>query len=65
MEAIPHITYWEQLPGLVRDGVQFSYVHGKAFAELALERGTVLYTLARERYSSHMSSGHTPVPSTA
>jgi len=59
VEAIPHVRYWEQVPGLVRDGVQFSYVHGRAAAELGLERGQAAYTFLRERYQST----HTPVTS--
>ena len=93
MEAIPHIRYWEQLPGklsasrthqglsshtgaelsptrglqtlasrraeLVRDGLQFSYVHGKQAAEIGfeqgkigLEKGRIMYGSLRDRYAS-------------
>jgi len=29
VEAIPQLEYWKQVPGLVKDGCQFSYVHAK------------------------------------
>ena len=32
VEAIPHVRYWEQLPGYVQDGVAFSWTHGRVFA---------------------------------
>lgn len=52
VEAIPHIRYWEEVPGLVRDGLQFSYVHGKAYSEIALEKGKVVYEAMRSKYTS-------------
>ena len=66
VEAIPHIRYWEEVPGLVRDGLQFSYVHGKAASEVGmvmgaaglekskvvLEKGKVVYEQLRSRYAS-------------
>ena len=66
VEAIPHIRYWEEVPGLVRDGMQFSAVHGRAAAEVAAAKGQEmlpvlqnLYTQLKERYQST----HTPIPS--
>jgi len=56
IEAIPHIRYWEEVPGLVREGVQFSYVHGRAAAEVGLERGKVAYSLVKERYANQGAS---------
>ena len=51
VEAIPHIRYWEQVPGLVREGVVFSMVHGRAAAIVGLERGKVAYEFLREEYA--------------
>jgi len=65
VEAIPHIKYWEEGPGLVRDGLQFSLVHGKAaaekgkgLAEMGLAKGKVAYELIKARYASqHVPTG--------
>ena len=32
----------EEVPGLVRDGLQFSYVQGKAATEVGVEKGKVV-----------------------
>ena len=29
IEAFPHIEYWRELPGLVKDGCSFSYEQGQ------------------------------------
>ena len=31
-EAVPFIGFWRALPGLVKDGAMFSYVHGREFS---------------------------------
>ena len=43
VEAIPHVEYWEQVPGLVRDGVQFSYEQSKVAAEFTMTHGRGAY----------------------
>jgi len=35
MESFPHIEYWRELPGLVKDGCQFSWKHTKRAAREA------------------------------
>jgi len=35
MEAFPHIEYWRELPGLVKDGCKFSWKHTKRAAREA------------------------------
>ena len=56
VEAIPHIRYWEQVPGLVKDGMAFSWTHGKIAAEISYVHGQALYCKAyemvRNRYNS-------------
>ena len=32
MDVIPHWQYWQMLPGLVKDGMSFSWTHGRVFA---------------------------------
>ena len=39
MDAIPHRAMWQELPGLVRDGVQFSYTQSKEVYETKLVPG--------------------------
>jgi len=48
VEAIPHYAYWEQVPGLVREGVSYSYVQGKT----ALESSRGLYDQVRDKYGN-------------
>ena len=60
VEAIAHIRYWEELPGLVRDGLQFSYTHGRAAAEIGMERSRVLYADLRERYAAYAGVSQLP-----
>ena len=32
LDVIPQWRYWQHLPGLVKDGVAFSWTHGRVFA---------------------------------
>ena len=32
LDVIPQWQYWQQLPGLVKDGVVFSWTNGRVFA---------------------------------
>ena len=52
IEAIPHIRYWEELPGLVREGAQFSYTQVRPVAEQGFEKGKVLYENLRNQYAA-------------
>jgi len=54
-DAIPNKAFWEELPGLVRDGVQFSYTHAKTYGG----RG---YELALEKYEAYRSKGGYSAP---
>ena len=57
VEAIPHIRYWEEVPSLVREGMQFSYAQGRAYSEVAMpyahagfEKAKALYGELRSKY---------------
>ena len=56
IEAIPHIRYWEEVPGLVRDGMMFSYVTARPLAETGIEKGKVLYETLKERYQNQYAA---------
>ena len=39
MDAIPNRAMWQEVPGLVKDGVHFSYTHSKEVYETKLVPG--------------------------
>lgn len=64
VEAIPHIRQWEEVPSLVKEGLQFSYTHGKVYgevgrqyAEVGFEKGKALYHGLRSSYQGVPSGG--------
>ena len=61
VEAIPHLEYWQQVPGLVTDGAIYSYEKGKVamehvaphaavLADTVTEKGKLLYATVKEKY---------------
>jgi len=53
VEAIPQVEYWRQLPGLVKDGLKFSWAHTK--------KGTAAaQTMLREKMGSADASKQNP-----
>jgi len=57
VEAIPHVKYWEEVPGLVRDGVAFSYSHGKHALETGFTKGRGAYETIRDQYAARGAAG--------
>ena len=47
-EAVPFIGFWRGLPGLVKDGSMFSYVHGREFS-LMVRRSPLSFLSNRSR----------------
>ena len=62
VEAIPHVRYWEQVPGLVKDGMAFSWTHGKIAAEFSYVHGQAAYCKLHEMVRNQYSSRYNSVP---
>ena len=54
VEAIPHVEYWKEVPGLVTDGLAYSYTHGKAAYEASYTQGRGAYETIKEKYSGKL-----------
>jgi len=55
LDAMPNKAVWEEVPGLVREGVQFSYTQTKTY-------GTMAYEYAKEKYETYKASRAQSVP---
>jgi len=49
LDAVPNKAMWDEVPGLVREGVQFSYTKG-------MEYGGKGYAFAKEKYENYKAS---------